>query len=379
MTHNNVLNLPHFDLANHPPSDTINMITGLLERITKTNDKLQANSNNTISNTNNDNNNTSTTDKQYTAFHSRSVPTIGIHAYLSRILKYCPCTNECFLSLLVYFDRMSRNSSCLRIDSFNIHRLVISGIMVASKFFSDIFFTNTRYAKVGGLPVAELNALELEFLHLNDYNLNVSIEELQQYGDQLLLHWVREEERRIQWRRKEAIGRRLSISSDSSSTSDIARIQSSASSSSSTTTTNTPVPSHGAPRSASTIVADESNISRQYHDRRQSSSSHLKEKDTGSDPLFCRQSWTSKITHENRATRSSSVTSYKTIATAGRYNASTTTPSTEYHQFAPSQSLDGIPTVKQMSHHNHHQRHSWHIDHHHPRLPTPPYSTVIHP
>ncbi|KAG0170901.1 hypothetical protein DFQ30_001789 [Apophysomyces sp. BC1015] len=77
--------------------------------------------------------------------------------------------------------------------------------MVASKFFSDVFFTNSRYAKVGGLPVAELNELELEFLRLNDFNLNVSVEELQQYGDQLMMHWVREEERRREsCRRKEA-------------------------------------------------------------------------------------------------------------------------------------------------------------------------------
>lgn len=34
------------------------------------------------------------------------------------------------------------------IDSFNVHRLVIAGITVASKFFSDVFYTNSRYAKV---------------------------------------------------------------------------------------------------------------------------------------------------------------------------------------------------------------------------------------
>jgi hypothetical protein len=34
------------------------------------------------------------------------------------------------------------------VDSFNIHRLIISGITVASKFFSDVFYTNSRYAKV---------------------------------------------------------------------------------------------------------------------------------------------------------------------------------------------------------------------------------------
>lgn len=126
--------LPHFDLANHPPASTIQMMTQLLERITKTNDKLQASSHDKRS--------------AYTCFHARSIPTISIHSYLTRILKYCPCTNECFLSLLVYFDRMSRNATGLRIDSFNIHRLVIAGIMVSSKYFSDVYFTNTRYAKV---------------------------------------------------------------------------------------------------------------------------------------------------------------------------------------------------------------------------------------
>ncbi|ORZ03965.1 cyclin-domain-containing protein [Syncephalastrum racemosum] len=203
------MSLPHFSLADHPPADTIKMITGLLERITKTNDRLHASM-------------TNERRSAYTCFHARSIPSIDIHAYLTRILKYCPCSNECFLSLLVYFDRMSRNSSGLRIDSFNIHRLVISGIMVASKFFSDVFFTNTRYAKVGGLPVAELNALELEFLVLNEYNLNVPVEELQQYGDQLLLHWVREEERRkdVLWQRRfsgEQLARSLSSGSNSSS------------------------------------------------------------------------------------------------------------------------------------------------------------------
>ncbi|CAG8509758.1 1415_t:CDS:2, partial [Racocetra fulgida] len=47
---------------------------------------------------------------------------------------------------------------------------------------------------VGGLPVSELNQLELEFLILNDFRLAISVEELQRYGDQLLKHWILEEE-----------------------------------------------------------------------------------------------------------------------------------------------------------------------------------------
>lgn len=73
------------------------------------------------------------------------------------------------------------------IDSYNIHRLVIAGVTVASKFFSDVFYTNSRYAKVGGLPQAELNSLELQFLLLNDFRLMISEEEMQHYAEQLIL------------------------------------------------------------------------------------------------------------------------------------------------------------------------------------------------
>ncbi|KAL0144320.1 cyclin [Mucor lusitanicus] len=159
---------PKFDLASFPVTETISMLTCLLKKITAANDSIQQKQSN------------------YTCFHARSLPSIDIDAYLLRILKYCPCANECFLSLLVYFDRMSQNKlDPLRIDSYNIHRLVIAGIMVSSKFFSDIFYTNTRYAKVGGLPVKELNVLELEFLRINNYNIFIPLEELQQKEAQL--------------------------------------------------------------------------------------------------------------------------------------------------------------------------------------------------
>ncbi|KAI8968854.1 cyclin-domain-containing protein [Mycotypha africana] len=158
-----------YDLARFPTKETIKMMTFLLEKVIKVNDRIhqqqQTHNNN---NENNDDDrhdiNSSTTSsshhhrphhhhKRTTCFHARSIPNISIYAYLSRILKYCPCANECFLATLVYFDRMSkatdtRPTAAIRIDSYNIHRLIISGVMVSSKLYSDVFFTNTRYAKV---------------------------------------------------------------------------------------------------------------------------------------------------------------------------------------------------------------------------------------
>ena len=94
-----------------------------------------------------------TTSPPYLSFHARTAPTITLESYLLRILKYCPTTNEVFVSLLVYFDRMAKlakesSGNEFIIDSCNIHRLVIAGVTVASKFFSDVFYTNSRYAKV---------------------------------------------------------------------------------------------------------------------------------------------------------------------------------------------------------------------------------------
>ncbi|KAG0027546.1 hypothetical protein BGZ82_008935 [Podila clonocystis] len=73
-----------------------------------------------------------------------------------------------------------------KINSFNIHRLLITCLMVAAKFTSDLFYSNARYAKVGGLSLPELNQLELEFLFTTRFELNVKVDELQRVGNSLL-------------------------------------------------------------------------------------------------------------------------------------------------------------------------------------------------
>ncbi|KAJ2894959.1 cyclin-like protein interacting with PHO85, partial [Coemansia aciculifera] len=132
-----------------------------------------------------------------TLFHARSVPTIDLETYLARIAKYCPCQSEVFLGLIVYMqqmiDRCARRRLPFTVDAFSIHRLVITGVTIASKWFSDVFFTNSRYAKVGGLSVAELNNLELQFLSIVDFDLTIQPEVLQAIGSDLFagkLPWL---------------------------------------------------------------------------------------------------------------------------------------------------------------------------------------------
>ncbi|KAF8945313.1 hypothetical protein BGZ47_002906 [Haplosporangium gracile] len=82
--------------------------------------------------------------------------------------------------------KMTVTPNGFRINSFNIHRLLITCLMVAAKFTSDLFYSNARYAKVGGLSLPELNQLELVFLFTTQFDLNVKEEELQRVGNALL-------------------------------------------------------------------------------------------------------------------------------------------------------------------------------------------------
>jgi PHO85 cyclin-6/7 len=205
-----------------PVADIIEMVAGLLTKITTTNDRQHDHLSRPMP-LPEDQASMSPQASSVLAFHGKNVPSITILSYLSRINKYCPTTYEVFLSLLVYFDRMTETvnrgllqqaqrqaakeggsdraesanspqqqtqppadtstppasgpmspaeerakgqtppsppvqampgdlSNFFIVDSFNIHRLVIAGVTCASKFFSDVFYTNSRYAKVCPTP-----------------------------------------------------------------------------------------------------------------------------------------------------------------------------------------------------------------------------------
>jgi hypothetical protein len=52
-----------------------------------------------------------------------------------------------------------------------VHRFLITAATVAAKGLSDAFWNNSTYARVGGVKVAELKLLELEFLHRVDWKI----------------------------------------------------------------------------------------------------------------------------------------------------------------------------------------------------------------
>ncbi|PON93277.1 Cyclin [Trema orientale] len=114
------------------------------------------------------------TGKSLNAFHGVRAPSISIAKYLERLYKYSSCSPSCFVVGYVYIDRLLHKYPDSLVASINIHRLLVTSVMVASKMLDDVHYNNAFYARVGGVSNAELNRLEIELLFLLDFGVVVS-------------------------------------------------------------------------------------------------------------------------------------------------------------------------------------------------------------
>ena len=124
-------------------------------------------------------------------FHAHVVPKISIGDYLNRIERYSMCSKECFVIALLYIDRFIYGVGLQNaaVNHHSIHRILITSIMLAAKFYDDQYFNNAYYAKIGGLDTSELNSLEAEFVLHIKFVLAVQEDQMNQYYYELRNHF----------------------------------------------------------------------------------------------------------------------------------------------------------------------------------------------
>ncbi|WOK98929.1 cyclin-P4-1-like [Canna indica] len=108
------------------------------------------------------------------AFHGLTKPSISVRSYLERIFRYAHCSPSCFVVAYIYLDRFVRRHPAVSLDSLNVHRFLITGVLTAVKFLDDIYYNNAYFAKVGGISLMEMNYLEIDFLFGLGFELNVT-------------------------------------------------------------------------------------------------------------------------------------------------------------------------------------------------------------
>ncbi|XP_076894120.1 cyclin-U4-1-like [Bidens hawaiensis] len=138
-------------------ANLINILASLLQRVAELNDL-----------------NRSLHTQKLSIFNGLIRPGISIQQYLERIFKYANCSPSCYVIAYVYLDRFVKKQPLLPIDSFNVHRLLITSVLVSIKFMDDICYNNAYYAKVGGISTIEMNLLEVDFLFGLGFQLNVT-------------------------------------------------------------------------------------------------------------------------------------------------------------------------------------------------------------
>jgi len=109
-------------------------------------------------------------------FDALSEPKITVPCYFERIRQYSQATPETILCAVVLIRRIARNTG-LVVTNLNVHRLLVTAIMVFAKFYDDEIDSNARWARIAGVKKIEMNNLEVEFLNRCQFDLRVSQEE----------------------------------------------------------------------------------------------------------------------------------------------------------------------------------------------------------
>ena len=73
------------------------------------------------------------------AFQGLTKPAISIGGYLERIFRFASCSPSCYVVAYIYLDRFLCRRPALAVDSFNVHRLLITSVLTAVKFVDDMY------------------------------------------------------------------------------------------------------------------------------------------------------------------------------------------------------------------------------------------------
>ena len=109
--------------------------------------------------------------------YSKMIPVLSIKKFLIRIIKYTEAENNTLIVAYLYIIKL------IKIENFilslnNIYRLLLGSVVLAKKFLEDINYNNLYYCEIGGMPVQELNNIELSLFVRINFDVNPKLEEV---------------------------------------------------------------------------------------------------------------------------------------------------------------------------------------------------------
>lgn len=109
-------------MADHLMPSLINLLSSLLQRVAESNDL-----------------NRPLNTQKLSVFNGLIRPNISVQSYLERIFRYANCSPSCYVVAYVYLDRFMKKQPYLPINSFNVHRLLVTSVLTSIKFMDDMW------------------------------------------------------------------------------------------------------------------------------------------------------------------------------------------------------------------------------------------------
>ena len=112
---------------------------------------------------------------------SRQNPSkVTLQYFFGRIRRYSQIEKSTLIIILIYIDRVCITSGII-LNPHNIHRIILGCLILAIKYNEDVYYNNEYYAKIGGVPLDEINTLEYKSFELIDQNLFISDDIFEKY------------------------------------------------------------------------------------------------------------------------------------------------------------------------------------------------------
>jgi len=93
--------------------------------------------------------------------------------YAVRLGSFLHCSEGAFVAASVYAQRLFEFNPALFCDR-SIHKIMAACAVIGAKFVDDRFFSNTYYAECAGVPLPEMNLLEVSLLKMLNFGVFVS-------------------------------------------------------------------------------------------------------------------------------------------------------------------------------------------------------------
>jgi Cyclin len=122
--------------------------------------------------------------KTRSPFNTAPLTDEGLRAGVDHLVKYAPCSSECFVFALIYLNRLDTLHPKF-VNVVSVGQIFFVAVMLASKYYDDTCFDNESYSRILMIKRAKLKRLELELLDKMSFHCGISDSDFESISSRL--------------------------------------------------------------------------------------------------------------------------------------------------------------------------------------------------